>query len=247
MTSLALIFGAVTPTPFLSEWNFRVLHELFQLLPHSATRDAVAQFFIDNALASTWVYAGAFYMYWRINDERTTWRRTHLLALFIAFCLLIPATLALRSWVGWPAPVLVPKFRQLYPDYLWNEGNPNCFPSHSTLIYVFVAAGFWPFQRWLSALLIVLALVLISAPRVYIGGHYPIDIVAGILLAAVGTWLARLIYARSRVRTCLEGIVSLGLRVEVLLFLWLFELGEGFRSSYLIWTTLARVVRNIGN
>jgi hypothetical protein len=43
----------------------------------------------------------------------------------------------------------------------------------------------------------------------------------------------------------LTQVVSKGLWVEVLLFLWLFELAEGFRSSYRIAIILAHTARRI--
>lgn len=233
----------MSPGPAFPGWNFRVLQELFRLLPHRGSRDTVAQFFTADALASTWMYAAVFYLYWRIEDERTKWRRTRLLEIFLAVSLAVLATLAFRPWIAWPAPSLVPEFQQLYPDYFWNSGNPNCFPSHSTLIYLIVAAGFWPFKRWLSALLMLLVLLLISLPRVYVGGHYPIDVVAAILLAALALWVTHLICTQPRVSALLGSLPSKNIVVECFLFLWLFELAEGFRSGFYLMTSLERALR----
>ena len=246
MAPPALLFGLVSPEPFQAEWNLRLLRDFFSLLPHNGTRDAVAQFFVLNALASTWLCSGVFYAYWRMEDELTVWRRSHLLAVSVALCLVTTITLFVRPWFGWPAPSLVARFRPLYPPYLWNDGNANCFPSHSTLIYLSIALGFWPFKRWLSALLVLYVLVLISLPRIYVGGHYPIDVLAGILLAAGVAWMARLALAQARIHARFESIVSRGLALEVFLFLWLFELAEGFRSSYWILSSVARAARSIG-
>ena len=66
------------PGPFLPDWNFRVLQRLFLLFPHSGVRDSLAQFLTVNALASTWIFAAVFYLYWRIEDQRTALRRSQL-------------------------------------------------------------------------------------------------------------------------------------------------------------------------
>jgi membrane-associated phospholipid phosphatase len=235
----------VTPSPWFSDWNFHILQELFRFIPHNLRRDSLADFVTMNALVSTWIYAAVFYLFWRIEDSRTVWRRTRLLEILVAFCLAMLATLAWRPLIGWPAPNLVTRFQKLYPTYFWYQGNWNCFPSHSTLIYLIVAAGLWPFKRWLSALLMLWVLLAISLPRVYVGGHYPVDVLAAILLAVVALWTARHICANPRVSGLLMQGSSMGLRIEWLLFLWLFELGEGFRSSNSIATYLARATRNI--
>jgi len=235
----------MTSDPFLADWNFQVLKLLFLRFPHDGMRDTMAQFLASNALASTWIYAVVFYIYWRIEDDRTIWRRTRLFEIFVAFCLATLATLLFRPWVGWPAPTLVSRFQQLYPKSFWNTGNPNCFPSHSTLAYLLVAAGFWSFRRWLSLLLIVWVFLLISIPRIYVGGHYPVDVIGSIILAAAAAWAARLICARPQVALWLTRTVSKGLPVETFLFLWLFELGNGFRWSYWILGDLLRATRDI--
>ena len=229
--------------PFLPDWNFRILHEIFRLIPHSSSRDTAAEFLTLNSLASTWIYAAVFYLYWRIEDARAVWRRIQLLETFVAFCLAMLATLVIRPWVGWAAPNVVPRFQVLYPECFWGQGNSNCFPSHSTLAYLIVAAGFWTFKRSLSGILMFLTLVLISLPRVYVGGHYPIDILAAIILAGLAVWSARPICAQPSVRALLTRIVSKGVLLEGLLFLWLFELAEGFRSSYSIAMILLHTAR----
>jgi membrane-associated phospholipid phosphatase len=233
------------PGPFFPNWNFRVLQQLLLILPHNGTRDTLAQFLTVNALASTWVFAAVFYVYWRIEDERTKWRRSRLTETFICFCVAMGVTLMVRPWIAWPAPSLVQPFRALYPDYFWNEGNPNCFPSHSTLIYMIVAAGFWPFKRWLSALMMLWVLIAISLPRLYVGGHYPIDVAAAILLAAMAVPATRWVCSNRRVSELIDRIISKKMPLELFLFLWLFELAEGFRSSQFIATGLARVARSI--
>jgi len=235
----------LTPGPWFSDWNLHVLQQLFRLIPHNLKRDSLADLLTANALASTWIYAAVFYFYWRIEDSRATWRRQRLAEIFVAFCLAMLATLAWRPWIGWPAPNLVPRFQTLYPRYFWNEGNLNCFPSHSTLIYLIVAVGFWPVKRWLSVALALWVLLAISLPRVYVGGHYPVDVLAAILLTALVVWITRRACAKPRVSERLAGIISKGMIVECLLFIWLFELGEGFRSTYSIATYIAHAVRGV--
>jgi membrane-associated phospholipid phosphatase len=232
--------------PIFSDWNYHVLRDFFWLLPHTGSRDTLAQFLTVNALASTCIFSAVFFLFWRMEDKRREWRRGRLLEVVFAFFLAMIVTLAWRPWIGWAAPSLVPRFQTLYPDYFWNDGNHNCFPSHSTLIYLLVAAGFWPFKRWLSALLMLWVLLGISAPRVYVGGHYPIDILAGILIAAIALWMARRICATPRVAGLFSQIITKdGISLDLFLFLWLFELAEGFRSSYIIAMGLARGARNI--
>lgn len=61
------------------------------------------------------------------------------------------------------------------PGYFWGNGTFNSFPSHATLAYFAVAAGLWSLNRRLGLTLALLVLGLVSLPRIYLGGHYPID------------------------------------------------------------------------
>jgi membrane-associated phospholipid phosphatase len=236
---------AVSPEPFLPLWNLRLLRGLFHLLPHTAFRDSLAQFFVDNPLPSTFVFAAAFYVYWRIADDRALWRRTRLGVLALVLSAVSFVTLGLRPWIGWPAPVLALRFRDLYPQELWSEGNANCFPSHSTFIYLLIALALWPFNRKLSALLAIWVAVAISLPRIYVGGHYPVDILAGVVLAGLSLCVMEGLCRFRPARSKLERIASAGLWVEVLLLFWLFEVAEGFRSSFWILSIAAQAVENL--
>jgi len=217
--------------PWFSEWNYRTLQALFHVLPHRGSTDTLFDFLDFNQLVSTWIFAASFYLFWIIDYGRTMWRRCRLFQIVVAFGIAIPITLIVRPWISWPAPVLNPRFRVLYPSYFWGNGNLNSFPSHSTLAYFMVAAGVWPLNRRASLWLSVGVLTLISLPRLYVGGHYPIDVLASLVLvivvlalvwrwqvpASVASWLVR-----SGPGTFLR---------EFLLILWVFELGEGFRGS----------------
>jgi len=217
--------------PWFSDWNYGLLTWLSRYLPHSNTTDDLAVFLIFNPIISSWIFAACFYLLWTKNDDQQVRRRQYLIASFIAFCISCLVTLVVRPWIHWPAPVVNGHFRHLFPSYFWAYGNYNSFPSHSTLAYFGVAVGLWPLNRRLSTFLAGFVLLFISLPRVYAGGHYPIDVLFSCVLAIV-TLLAVWRWAP------IEGLQSRWLNDQksfrevpnLLFFLWLFELGEGFRG-----------------
>lgn len=225
--------------PWLSSWNYDFLRILFQLIPHGKITDEFCKVILLTPLLSTWVFAACFYRSWTKDDEQKQWRRRYLMGAVVAFGVGCLVTLILRPWIHWPAPVLNPGFQPLFPRDLWGDGSENCFPSHSTLAYFTVAAGFWPLHRRLSFCLSGLALLLISLPRIYAGGHYPIDVLFSCLLAiltliAVWRWAVPSISKWPKSRN-MPGAIW-----DLVVFLWVFELGEGFHSAEL----LASVVRH---
>ncbi len=227
--------------PWFSSWNDKLLQVLFRCVPHSGFTDDFCDLLILDPLLSTWIFAACFYRYWTKDDEQRTWRRRYLVSAVAAFGVAGLVTLILRPWIHWPAPVLNPKFQPLFPRYLWGNGSRNCFPSHSTLAYFMMAVGFWPLNRRVSLWLSGMALFFISLPRVYAGGHYPIDVlfscVLGVLaLVAVWRWPVPVNVLNWWTGHKLQAAIW-----DLIFFLWAFELGEGFRGVEL----LASVARRL--
>ncbi len=242
---MAMLFLVHVGELWFPEFNRAILEVLFHLVRHTALRVTVAEYLVEIPLFSSWVYAAVFYFFWRLEDDRTIWRRVRLLEVVLACLLSVLLTLLLRPWVGWPAPVNVPVFQSLYPAYIWGHGAKNCFPSHSTLVYFLVAIGMWPFSRRLTLFLVVLVLATISFPRIYIGGHYPIDVVASVVLALLTSWMVRSYCRRPKVFAWLVRAASAGLVSELLLFFWLFELAEGFGSIQRFYSALLHLPRHM--
>jgi membrane-associated phospholipid phosphatase len=217
--------------PWLSGWNHRCLQVLFQVLPHHTATDGFFQFLVFNSLLSTWIFAACFYWYWSQDDEKTSWRRQQLFQVVVAIAFAFVLTLLVRPWIRWPAPAQSSSFRDLYPRYFWDNGTLDSFPSHSTLAYFAVAAGLWSLNRALSVLLALLVLGLVSLPRIYVGGHYPIDVAASIVLAVATLEVVRQWQVRPAVACWLSRRGSGTAVREFLFIIWIFELGEGFRGS----------------
>jgi undecaprenyl-diphosphatase len=68
----------------------------------------------------------------------------------------------------------------------------NAYPSAHTAVVVALVAGLWPWMRWPHRVVGVTAAALVAFNRLYIGAHWPIDIVGGAaigMLAASISWL----------------------------------------------------------
>jgi membrane-associated phospholipid phosphatase len=105
-----------------------------------------------------------------------------------------------------------------------------------------VSVGFWPLTRKLSTGLALWTFALISLPRVYLGGHYPIDVLASVVLGSV--ILAAIWPWRGTPTVCnwlvCEGPVSRSR--NVFLLLWIIELADGFRGAELLFSLAQRLL-----
>ena len=73
-------------------------------------------------------------------------------------------------------------------------GSPrgNAYPSAHTSVVVAAVAGMWPWMRWPQRIAGLVFVVLTACNRIYIGAHWPIDVLGGLavgLLAASLAWL----------------------------------------------------------
>ena len=114
-------------------------------------------------------------------------RKAGVLALVSMLLGLLCTNVILKHLVGRPRPWL--DIAQLVP--LIAEPDPNSFPSGHTCA-AFAAGMIWvralP-QRWMRVLSAVLA-VCMGLSRLYVGVHYPSDVLAGALVGSFCAWMA---------------------------------------------------------
>ena len=103
------------------------------------------------------------------------------IVLVLAFIVLIPIGFAAKDIVQRPHPTIPES------DFLLAQDSEYSYPSgHATIVSAGAAIALALFRDSKRKLAISLALVLEAAlvciSRVYVGGHYPLDVVGGILL-----------------------------------------------------------------
>ena len=59
----------------------------------------------------------------------------------------------------------------------------NAYPSAHTALFVGAGCALWPWMRWPQRIVAVAIAVLVGCNRIYIGAHWPVDVVGG---AAIG-------------------------------------------------------------
>lgn len=68
----------------------------------------------------------------------------------------------------------------------------NAYPSAHTALFVGAALALWPWMRWPQRIVAVAIAVSVGCNRIYIGAHWPVDVVGGAaigMFAGASTWL----------------------------------------------------------
>jgi undecaprenyl-diphosphatase len=73
----------------------------------------------------------------------------------------------------------------------------SSFPSDHAMLFFALSVPIWAYRRWMGAIAMLWTLVLICLPRIYLGYHYPSDVLAGgvlgiVLMPIVSGLLARM-------------------------------------------------------
>lgn len=113
-----------------------------------------------------------------------------LTALFIGF---LSTNVVLKHLFERPRPWL--DVAGLIP--LVEEGDPNSFPSgHTTAAFAFAGAMLHTLPvKWGKALILGAA-ILMGFSRLYVGVHYPTDVLAGVIVGLLSGWAASLLWKR---------------------------------------------------
>ena len=119
-----------------------------------------------------------------------------------------------QLFVSWTMGHLFPHDRPFVENIGYNflhHAADDSFPSdHGTVIFTFALAFLCWHRLWSGSLLMVLAVV-IAWSRVYLGVHWPLDMLGGLLAGMIGCLSARLSGKRwgiNSINVCNRGIAS---------------------------------------
>ena len=131
---------------------------------------------------------------WFSNGEAHSEDRTR--AIRTAFGILLALALARATQILLPGrlrpvndptlPFVAPSGLEYYKLEHWSS-----FPSDHAVIYSAIATAIWMKNRWLGGLAFAWTLAFGSLPRVYLGLHYPTDVVGGVMLGTAIGYLAQ--------------------------------------------------------
>ena len=108
----------------------------------------------------------------------------------------------------------------------------SAFPSDHATMFFALATCLWSVNRWVGALAFLHAALVVSLPRVFLGLHFPSDVIAG---AIIGTGLAAALLPPSawvvRRSDLIARFETAGAVLYPLLFLLTFQIATMFESA----------------
>lgn len=186
---------------------------------------------------------------WFKPGEAQQWRRemvvASLCAGLVAFLLgrLLALTLPLRL-----RPIFDPAVHVPFPLASENSSGMrfwSSFPSDHAAIWMAIAVGIFFVWRWIGVLAIIQCVVLVCLPRVYLGLHYPTDVIAGAVIGALVAWLLTRTPIRKRYAPFFVRFMETRPTVAYMLaFLFIFELATMFDEPRFMATLVIRTFQH---
>nr|WP_244817264.1 phosphatase PAP2 family protein [Caballeronia sp. Lep1P3] len=115
----------------------------------------------------------------------------------------------------------------------------SSFPSDHAALWMAMAVGIFLVWRWLGAIAILQCALLVCFPRVYLGLHYPTDVIAGAIIGAITAWAMTREPVRKRFAPAIVRFIETRPAVGYMLaFVLFFELATMFDEPRLLASSL---------
>jgi membrane-associated phospholipid phosphatase len=217
-----------------SRFDVWFVTELAQFLGRSALCDRAVQSAIAHNVLGGLAYAVTLFVFWiegAIREEGET--RQRILTILVATGLAILLATIAGELISWLPPARQPALEGLYASYIEPNPNTNCFPSQSTAVYSAVAAGIYSLHKRLGWILWIGVVVLVGLPRIYVGGHFPTDILVGLILGMAAYAVVRHGFETRhiiRMESFFRHRTRVRVLYEALVFCWILEMAVEFRD-----------------
>ena len=175
--------------------------KLFYVINGLATTSALWDIFffiLTTSLSAAIFWLVVLYLVWHRHPEHTPLvkgflrRNRELFLIGISLVLTQALVYVLKFFFAQPRPFLSLEDVRLLLTY----GAHDSFPSGHAAMFAALATSIFPFHKRLGIVVAVLAL-LIGFSRVYVGVHYPYDVVAGFCIGFLVPYAARKFFQKT--------------------------------------------------
>ena len=223
-------------SPSMNHVDIAIMHWLNSLVGKSASFDqGILWLYYVNFIKGA-IFVSIFWWYWfRKTDAATTQQtREHVLStLGAAIIAIVVARILALSLPFRVRPRFEPALHFILPVGATPNDMMNWsgFPSDHSTMFAALAGGLWFISRPMGVLAMLYTIFIISFPRVYLGAHYPTDVLVGVILgAALSSCLNLAVVRRLIARPVLRWEHTSPGAFYVALFLLCFEFSTMFES-----------------
>jgi undecaprenyl-diphosphatase len=232
--------GDIVP---MNAFDLTIIHFLNAFVHRSTAMDTIVVFVMNDFLLRGGFVMALFWSAWAPqNDAHAENREVLAFGLVLSICSVLTARILAFALPFRLRPMHNPMLFFKLP-YTMDPSTLNgwsSFPSDTATLFFCLAAVLWMTSRRLGILAMCHAVLFVSLPRIYVGIHYPSDILAGALLGCSFASLATFTSIRKSVTApILRMLTGYPTLFYACLFLVTFEFAIVFDTEF----ALVRTVR----
>jgi undecaprenyl-diphosphatase len=181
------------PSQTMVSIDIAVLLWFNQLAHRLVALDATVVLLSESHLLKGGVIMTLFWWEWAREADDADRRREVLIVNLLSCLLVIVIARGMAHLLPFrerPISLGIPEFRTAYTMSTDSLNHWSSFPSDHAALFFGLATGIWMVSRRLGILAYVYVAFVICLPRIYLGVHYPSDILAGSLLGIFTALLA---------------------------------------------------------
>ena len=226
-----------------------IINFLNKFAHQSWVLDNVSTFLADNNLVKGGIFAIIIWGVWFKNSDRQADIREHIIAIilscFIAMLLarILSVTLPYRER---PLHEAALNFVLPYGIKSTALSNWSSFPSDHAVLFFTLSTGFLFITKKLGILAFIYTIIFIAFPRMYLGFHYPTDIICGGLIGLAIGWTANQSIICNKIsKPILKWSEKAPSLFYALFFLITYQIADLFNSSRLFFHFCSELLKHI--
>jgi undecaprenyl-diphosphatase len=227
-----LLFGS-SGAWIMNQFDFAIVHFLNGFAHRSEKFDDLAFLVEESNLLKGGIALALVWWAWFKYEKPPSNKREFLLFGFASSAVALLLGRALSLWIPFrERPLQNPQYHFQIPYSVTGSVHSwNSSPSDHAVLFFCLAASLWMVSRGLGVLAMCHAFFVVCLPRIYVGYHYPTDILAGAVLGVSAALASRVTALRKSItRPALRWMEIHPATAYAVAFLWTFEVGELFVS-----------------
>ncbi|MGV8983355.1 phosphatase PAP2 family protein [Clostridium sp.] len=226
-----------------------IINFLNKFAHHSITIDNAFTFIADNNLVKGGIFAILIWWFWFKNSDGQADIREHIISIILScFIAMILARILAVSLPYRERPLHEAALNFVLPYGIKPTAltNWSSFPSDHAVLFFTLATGFIFISKKLGILAFIYTIIFIAFPRIYLGFHYPTDIICGALIGIAIGWIANQNMVCNKISKPIlkfsEKVPSL---FYALMFLITYQIADLFNSSRLFFHSCMEILKSI--
>ena len=216
---------------------------------HSWVFDSTLTFLADNNLVKGGIFTIIIWWIWFKNSDDQVDIREHIIAIILScFVAMVLARILSVSLPYRERPLHEAALNFVLPYGIKSTAlsNWSSFPSDHGVLFFTLTTGFFFISKKLGILASIYTIIFIAFPRIYLGFHYPTDIICGGLIGiAIGVAANQKFICNKISKPILKWSEKSPGLFYALFFLITYQIADLFNSSRLLLHSIMEIVEHI--